>query len=120
MSSRYINRIAKKLGIQKPMTLSLPDCEKERKLISAEYRKIKKDAQISRTIFIQELASQQAAKGNETISNAISRINRNEELRASYKRIKTITRPFCGAALKKYSFQTKIQMMKELLQKNRN
>ena len=100
ISSRYINRIAKKLGIQKPMTLSLSDCEKERKLISAEYRKIKKDAQISRTVFIQELASQQAAKGNETISNAISRINRNEELRASYKRIKTITKPFCGATEK--------------------
>ena len=100
ISSRYINRIAKKLGIQKPMTLSLPDCEKERKLISAEYRKIKKDAQISRTVFIQELASQLAAKENETISNAISRINRNEELRASYKRIKTITKPFCRATEK--------------------
>ena len=66
----------------------------------AEYRKIKKDEQVSRTIFIQELASQQAAQGNETVSNVISRINRNEELRASYKIIKTVTKPFCGATEK--------------------
>ena len=100
ISTRYINRLAKKVGISKPTDLTLIDCEKERNLASRSYRKLKKNAQTSRTIFIQELATQQAAIGNETVSNAILRINRNEELRESYRRIKLVTKPYYGATEK--------------------
>ena len=100
ISTRYLKRLAKKAGISKPMELSLEDCEKERNLASKQYRKLKKDAQISRELFIQNLASQQAALGNESTSNAILRINRNEELRESYKRIKMVTKPYFGATEK--------------------
>ena len=65
-----------------------------------KYRKLKRNAKKNRIQFIQELATQQAERGNETISNAINRINRNEELRESYKRIKTVTKPFFGATEK--------------------
>ena len=100
ISSRYISRLAKKVGVSKPTDLSLKDCEKERNIASNAYRKIKRNAQASRTIFIQDLAAQQAALGNESVSNAISRINRNEELRESFRRIKSVTKPFYGATEK--------------------
>ena len=100
ISSTYIKRISKRAGISNPMSLSIEDCIKERNTASKKYRKLKRNAKKNRIQFIQELATQQAERGNETISNAINRINRNEELRESYKRIKTVTKPFFGATEK--------------------
>ena len=100
ISSTYIKRIAKKSGIINPSELSLEDCYKERDLATKKYKRLKRNARQSRTQFIQELASQQAARGNESVSNAILRINRIEEIRDSYKRIKTVTKPFFGATEK--------------------
>ena len=74
--------------------------KKQRNLASRIYKKIKKDTATSRTLFIQELATQQAALENETVSNAISRINRNKKLRESYCRIKVVTKFFCSATKK--------------------
>ena len=100
ISSTYIKRISKKAGISKPMDLSMEDCIKERNLASKKYRKLKRVAKKNRIQFIQDLATQQSERGNESISNAINRINRNEELRESYKRIKVVTKPFFGATEK--------------------
>ena len=75
---------------------SLSDCEQERKHSIKQYLMLKKHAQQSRTNFLYELASQHASKGNQTISNIILRMNRNEEIRNSYRRIKNATKPFCG------------------------
>ena len=98
ISSTYIKRIAKKVSIVNPMSISLATCEKERKLAFAAYRKLKNNAITSRKQFIEELARQQSARGNESVSNAIQRINRNEEMRESYRRIKNVTKkPFYGA-----------------------
>ena len=79
------------------MSLSLADCENERRLASREYKKLKRNAKHTRGQFIHELATQQAARGNETIRNVVQRLTRNEEIRASHKRIKTVTKPFQGA-----------------------
>ena len=79
------------------MSISLAACKKERKLAFAAYRKLKNNAVTSRKQFIEELARQQSARGNESVSNAIQRINRNEEMRESYRRIKNVTKPFYGA-----------------------
>jgi len=100
ISSTYIKRIAKKVSIVNPMSISLAACEKERKLAFAAYRKLKNNAVTSRKQFIEELARQQSARGNESVSNAIQRINRNEEMRESYRRIKSVTKPFYGATEK--------------------
>ena len=100
ISSKYLQRIAKKLGVSQPMKLSLHDCELERKSASRNYRKLKKNAQQSRTLFMHDLAAQHAARGNESISNVILRMTRNEELRSSYRRIKNVTKPFLGATEK--------------------
>ena len=97
ISSKYIQRSAKKLKINNAMQLELHDCENERKLAMKKYTALKKNAQQSRTLFLHDLASQHAARGNETISNVILRMHRNEELRNSYRRIKNATKPFCGA-----------------------
>ena len=96
ISSTYIKRLAKKVGIPSPMMLTLHDAEFERKIAYNEYKKIKKNAKESRDQFIHEIASQQAARGNESVSGAIRRILRNEEIRASYRRIKSVTKPFFG------------------------
>ena len=79
------------------MSLSLEDCENERKLANKHYRQLKKTASPSRITFLHNLAAQHAARGNDSVSNIILRMNRNEELRDSYKRIKSVTKPFCGA-----------------------
>jgi len=100
ISSTYIKRIAKKSGINMPMKLRIEDCIKERQLATKKYKRLKRNAKQSRIQFIKELAIQQSAKGNESTSNAILRINRNEELRESYKRIKSVTKPFYGATEK--------------------
>ena len=101
ISSKYLQRSAKKLGLTiNPMHLSLQDCEMERKIASKKYRSIKRNAQQSRTAFLHDLAAQQAARGNDSISNIILRMNRNEEIRSSYQRIKAVTKPFCGATQK--------------------
>ena len=81
ISSTYLKRIARKVGIPNPTELSLEDCLKERTLVTKKYKKLKQSAKQSRIQFIQNLATLQAARGNETVSNAISRINRNEETR---------------------------------------
>ena len=52
---RQYDLLAKKVGISKPTDLSLKDCEKERNTASSAYRKIKRNAQTSRAIFIQDL-----------------------------------------------------------------
>ena len=57
----------------------------------------KKELAIPRNLFFQNLVAQQAALGNETISNDILRINMNEELCESYRRIKFVTKTFHGA-----------------------
>ena len=80
--------------------MSLQDCETERKIISKKYRSIKRNAQQSRTVFLHDLAAQQAVRGNDYISNIILRMNRNEEPRSSYRRMKAVTKPFCGATQK--------------------
>ena len=100
ISSTYIKRIAKKSDILNPMSLSIEDCVKERNLASKKYKELKRNAKKNRIQFIQDLATQQAERGNETISNAINRINRNEELRESYKRIKMVTKPYFGTTEK--------------------
>ena len=100
ISSTYIKRIGKQVEIYCPMDLSLNDCEHERKLAINKYYKLKKRATTDRIQFIKDLATQQAALGNESVSNAILRLNKNEELRASYKRIKLVTKPFHGSTQK--------------------
>ena len=100
ISSTYIKRIAKKSDISHPMSLTIEDCIKERQSASRRYKKLKRNAKQNRIQFIEELATQQAERGNESISNAINRINRNEELRESHRRIKMVTKPFCGATEK--------------------
>ena len=100
ISSTYIKRIGKQVNIYRPMDLSLTDCEHERKMALNKYYKLKKRATTDRVQFIKDLAAQQAALGNESVSNAILRLNKNEELRASYKRIKFVTKPFYGATEK--------------------
>jgi len=100
ISSSYIKRIAKKTDISHPMSLTIEDCIKERQSASRRYKKLKRNAKQNRIQFIEELATQQAERGNESISNAINRINRNEELRESHRRIKMVTKPFCGATEK--------------------
>ena len=97
ISSKHIARLAKKLQIHNAMQLELFDCENEKKMAMKKYYSIKKTAQQSRTLFLHDLASQHAARGNETVSNIILRMHRNEELRNSYRRIKNATKPFCGA-----------------------
>jgi len=79
ISSTYIKRIAKKSDISHPMSLTIEDCIKERQSASRRYKKLKRNAKQNRIQFIEELATQQAERGNESISNAINRINRNEE-----------------------------------------
>ena len=78
----------------------LEDCQKEQTLATKKYKKLKRNAKKFRIQFIQELASQQAVRGNKTIRNAILRINRTEEIRESYKRIKMVTKPFFGTTEK--------------------
>ena len=85
------------MKIHEPMQLLLSDCEQERKHSIKKYLEIKKHAQQSRTNFLYELASQHASKDNQTISNIILRMNRNEEMRNSYRRIKNATKSFCGS-----------------------
>ena len=82
------------------MSLSIEDCVKERNLASKKYKELKRNAKKNRIQFIQDIATQQAERGNETILNAINRINRNEELRESYKRIKMVTKPYFGTTEK--------------------
>jgi len=100
ISSTYIKQIVKKSGINMPMKLTVEDFIKERQLATKKYKRLKRNAKQSRIQFIQELAIQQVARGNKTASNAILRINRNEELRELYKRIKSVTKPFYGATEK--------------------
>ena len=97
ISSTYIKRIAKKANIISPMSLSLQDCENERRIASQVYKQLKRNAKHSRDQFIHELAAQQSTRGNESIGNAVRRLARNEELRASHRRIKIVTKPFQGA-----------------------
>jgi len=82
------------------MQLSLQDCELERKNVDEKYRELKRNDQQSRNLFMHELAAQHTAQGNESISNAILRMTRNEELRLSHRRIRNITKPFLGATEK--------------------
>ena len=97
ISSTYIKRIAKKAGISSPTQLSLSDCEAERKMALKTYYQAKMNAKHNRKAFTTKLATLQAAQGNESISNAIRRLNRIEELQESHRRIKYITKPFFGA-----------------------
>ena len=62
-----------------------------------KYYLLKKSAQQSRIIFLHELAAHHAARGNEKISYIIHWMNRNEELRNSYRRIINATKPVHGA-----------------------
>jgi len=94
ISSKYLQQVAKKLGVSQPMQLSLQDCELERKNASRNYQNLKRNAQQSRTLFMHDLAAQHAARGNESLSNAILRMTRKEELRSSYRRIRNVTKPF--------------------------
>ena len=101
ISSTYIKRISKKVGISINVNqLSLKECEEERNLATKKYRKLKRNAKQSRIQFLNELAMQHAERGNETSSNIVARMNRNEEMRESYRRIKVITKPFFGATEK--------------------
>ena len=70
----------KKVGIFHPCHLLLEDCQKEQASATKQYKKLKQKAKQTRIQFIQDLASQQATRGNETTSNAIFRINRREEI----------------------------------------
>jgi len=47
-----------------------------------------------------DLAERHSQIGNSTVRSIISRMNRNEDLRASYRRIKTATKPYYGATEK--------------------
>ena len=100
ISSRYIKRQAKQLGVHRPMELKIEDCEKEKMSAIKEYRKIKRNAAKNRRDFINEKATQQAANGNESVGNAIRRLNRLEEERESRRRIKIATKSFAGATMK--------------------
>jgi len=79
------------------MQLYLPDCEIERMNARQKYCQLKRNAKHSRALFLQELATQQAAQGNETVSDAILRLTRNDEVRSSYGRIKSATKLSLGA-----------------------
>ena len=101
ISSTYIKRISKKAGISININqLSLSECEQERKLATKKYKHLKKSAKQSREQFLVDLAEQHSQIGNSTISSIISRMNRNEDLRASYRRIKIATKPYFGATEK--------------------
>ena len=101
ISSTYIKRISKKVGISININqLSLEECQQERKLATKKYRHLKKSAKQSREQFLMDLAEQHAQSGNSTVSSIISRMNRNEDLRASYRRIKVATKPYYGTTEK--------------------
>ena len=78
----------------------MKECEEERNSATKKYRKLKRNAKQSRIQFLNELAIQHSERGNETSSNIVARMNRNEEMRESYRRIKIITKPFFGATEK--------------------
>ena len=98
ISSRLIKRLTKKCNLSiDPMHLSLEDCEIERKLARKGYATLKSNSVTVRENFLDGLAAVQAAQGNETVTNAILRIKRLEELRASHRRIRTVTKVYNGA-----------------------
>jgi len=98
ISSKYIRRLAKKCHINiNQMKMSIEDCENERKLARMGYANVKKEAEMKRDQYIENLAALQASRGNESKSNAIKRMKRNEDLRSSYRRIKSVTKTFQGA-----------------------
>ena len=98
ISSKYIRRLAKKCRIHiNPMKMSIEDCEKERKLARMGYANVKKVAGVKRNEYIESLAALHASKGNESKSNAIKRMKRNEDMRSAYRRIKSVTKKFQGA-----------------------
>ena len=115
------------MDIQDPMQLSLQDCQHEHKLSVKSFSKEK-----CTTVFLHDLASQQAAKGNEMMTNIILRMHQNDELRNSYRRIKNATKPFCGATdkvltnivnekMKKYCQMKKTSLRKHYMKKtNKN
>ena len=61
---------------------------------------MKRNAAQNREQFLQKLAQDHAKKGNTTASSIISKMTRMEELRASYRRIKMVTKPYFGATEK--------------------
>ena len=101
ISSTYIKQISKKAGISININqLSVPECEQKRKLATKKYKHLKKSAKQSREQFLVDLAEQHSQIGNSTISSIISRMNQNEDLQASYRRIKIATKPYYGATEK--------------------
>ena len=101
ISTSYIKRISKKVDISINVNdISLEECEIERKIAAKKYRKLKRNAAQNREQFLQKLAEDHAKKGNTTASAVISKMTRMEELRASYRRIKMVTKPYFGATEK--------------------
>ena len=101
ISTSYIRRISKKVNISINVNdISLEECENERKIAAKKYRKLKRNAAQNREQFLQKLAEDHAKKGNTTASSVISKMTRMEELRASYRRIKMVTKPYFGATEK--------------------
>jgi len=60
------------------MKMSIEDCDFERKLARMGYyaNNVKKEAQMKRDQYVENLAALQASRGNESKSNAIKRMNR--------------------------------------------
>ena len=101
ISSSYLKRISKKVGILININqISLQECEIERKLATKKYRKLKRNASQNREQFLQKLAQDHANRGNTTASSIIAQMTRIEEIRASYRRIKVVTKPYYGTTEK--------------------
>jgi len=98
ISTRLVKKLTKKCKLLIfPMQLSIEECEYERSLARKGYAQIKSNAVQNREVFLEGLAAAQAARGNEQVTNAIKRIKRLEESRATHRRIRAATKAYTGA-----------------------
>ena len=99
VSSKYLSRLAQKAGLDLPVAMPSEEILRHRQLAWTEYKRLKRDAPLARTAFLQQLVAARAEAGWDSATSGLTNMIRREQQRKDAALLRSVLSPTSRAGL---------------------